>query len=605
MKNFVFVFLLFATQLFAAQPATFTNVITAVTPAADKVGFHFWTGLPDTNGDGCLDMYTASHGEDELSLMLLQSTNNGRCLGTFAKAENSISKFTQPVPTDPRCTSRNQFANIYGNPDGLPSFICQDRDNGSAAAYKVTGLNGKVPVYGPKISGCRKAQCIAADINGDGVFEFVYAGFINNLAGVLMYSFSNSIIPAGSLQIVFDVDNDGYPDIVRPYERGYFSYRPATNSMVWVANKFPLPTFAAFVTSAHTVPLDYDNDGDLDLYVGQGHYTIAEGPQKAFYPHMYRNDNGTFVEVTVAAGLAVPGLLKNDTYFTTYGTSLSADMNGDGYQDIVFGAESRADTDAGNTIVILLNNGNGTFTVDRTNKFGGFTASNNTAGRPFIAVGDYNNDGKVDLSKTHGYTGCLKAATSCPHSSTALFRNTTSNGNHWLRVRAQGLTTDGFHSRVRVRLAGTNQILGSQQVGIVSVNASNLLPHFGLGAATRVDVDVYFPHGGPVVTVEDVAVDQDIIVRRNGEVVLGYTPGTNPLDVLANEDVDPTDPPDDPPPPPPPVLPTYAELQAQVSALQTQVTTLQAQLAEALAAKTLLEEKQDILAEIHVLSSGN
>jgi hypothetical protein len=220
--------------------------------------------------------------------------------------------------------------------------------------------------------------------------------------------------------------------------------------------------------------------------------------------------------------MSAPGLLKNDYYFSLYGNSQAADVNLDGYVDIIYGSETRVDTEGSTQVALILNNGDGTFRVDRNTKFGNFTSEANSSGRPWVNTGDFDNDGRIDLIKTHTYSSRM-------HESVGLFRNIVANGNHWLRVRVQGQTSDGLHARIVIRKPGSSEIIASQQVGVFTSNLSNLIPHFGLGSNGAVDIDVYFPNGGPTHTFSNIAADQDVIVRLDGTVVQHYQPGTSLL----------------------------------------------------------------------------
>jgi hypothetical protein len=138
---------------------------------------------------------------------------------------------------------------------------------------------------------------------------------------------------------------------------------------------------------------DYDNDGDLDLYVTQGNML---GPGKtlkdAVYPpkgplgdRLFRNDlvinaDGTrtlrFTDVTTASGIDL----------TSYGMGVVAgDVDNDGFVDIYRTALSGG--------VLLHNNGNGTFT-DITRKAGVPNPGGWGVSAAFV---DYDRDGWLDL----------------------------------------------------------------------------------------------------------------------------------------------------------------------------------------------------------------
>ena len=119
---------------------------------------------------------------------------------------------------------------------------------------------------------------------------------------------------------------------------------------------------------------DFDNDDDLDLYLVQGNSLSpsAESPPKN---RLYRNDNGTFVDITEAANVGNTG----------YGLgAVAADYNGDGNRDLYI-------TNLGKN-VLYRNNGDGTFT-DVTEQA--------QVGCPLLsasaAFADIDRDGDLDL----------------------------------------------------------------------------------------------------------------------------------------------------------------------------------------------------------------
>ena len=92
---------------------------------------------------------------------------------------------------------------------------------------------------------------------------------------------------------------------------------------------------------------DYDNDGDLDIFVG-----FSQHPNR-----LYRNDDGTFLEVGAAVGVA-----DNDvTRAAAWG-----DYNGDGHMDLFVGFVSRE----GSWNRLYKNEGNGERFTDVTEAAG-------------------------------------------------------------------------------------------------------------------------------------------------------------------------------------------------------------------------------------------
>ncbi|MCB0476297.1 MAG: VCBS repeat-containing protein, partial [Flavobacteriaceae bacterium] len=134
--------------------------------------------------------------------------------------------------------------------------------------------------------------------------------------------------------------------------------------------------------------LDYDLDGDLDIYLlnhavhTQESFGRADLRNKRSYEtgdRLLRNDNGKFTDVSEQAGIygGVNG----------YGLGLAvADFNMDGYPDIYVGNDFHEDD------YYYLNNGDGTFTESLRNYFGHttrFSMGNDVA--------DINHDGRPDL----------------------------------------------------------------------------------------------------------------------------------------------------------------------------------------------------------------
>lgn len=131
---------------------------------------------------------------------------------------------------------------------------------------------------------------------------------------------------------------------------------------------------------------DFDGDGKADLAVIANPLTPPNTMSI-----LLGNGDGTFaVKSTVALG--PPGLLV-----TSYSAAL-ADFNGDGRADIALSLLGVTESgQPSNSIQILLNNGDGTFTAGQTIPL---DSSSN------IATGDFNHDGIADLVVEDAATGC-------------------------------------------------------------------------------------------------------------------------------------------------------------------------------------------------------
>jgi len=123
--------------------------------------------------------------------------------------------------------------------------------------------------------------------------------------------------------------------------------------------------------------LDYDSDGDIDLYFISGAYAPGVEQQEIPRNRLYRNDgNWRFTDVTEAAGVGDPGF--------SLGVA-AADYDNDGDQDLYvnnYGPNR-----------LYRNNGDGTF-VDVTDQAGVGNGAQMGAGTNFL---DIEGDGDLDL----------------------------------------------------------------------------------------------------------------------------------------------------------------------------------------------------------------
>ena len=513
---------------------SFSNVTVDVIDVAPQVVFHFWAGMPDVNGDGCFDVFVGAHEDSVDSAMYLHDNVGGACQGTFTHFADD-DNYSQESPQTPRITSRYMFGNWYNHPEGLWSYYGHDVDGNPGARYVLSADSGygDNPSYLAKDYGCYDSNsiCIPLDVTGDGDIEFVINSFddntplsrqiVNALDGAIEYpSDVARDDDYGTSYVVFDVNNNGFPEVILTHAGGYFQYSESTNNWSWVSGVFTNPissdeTYST--TNNHEVALDYDRDGDIDIWSGRGVY--GDDAEMAFVLSR-NNGDGTFTDVSSAAGLDSLEV-ESESYWTTYGNSVVADLNLDGYPDILISGESY-----GNNVIIMMNDGDGTFTVDRTVAFGQSYVDG--SGKPWVNTADYDGDGLIDVVKTHEPIGDN-------HASVALFKNTVAVSNHWLRVRVRGFgqNTDGLHTRVTFLEPGTNNILSHYQVGAFTTGYQNLVTHAGVGEFDRVDLLVEYPHEGPSYRFENIAADQDVIVFHDGGIIEGYSPG-QPIPLSAN-----------------------------------------------------------------------
>lgn len=123
--------------------------------------------------------------------------------------------------------------------------------------------------------------------------------------------------------------------------------------------------------------IDYDGDGDMDIYFANSAATKAYPPAKSLKGVLYRNDSGVFTDVTVQAGVAADGLFA-------MGVAVG-DYDNDGDPDLYVTGYDRS--------ILYRNNQDGTFT-DVTSKGG---VANRGKWGSSAAWFDYDKDGLLDL----------------------------------------------------------------------------------------------------------------------------------------------------------------------------------------------------------------
>lgn len=229
---------------------------------------------------------------------------------------------------------------------------------------------------------------------------------------------------------------------------------------------------------------DYDNDGDMDVYVT----SIIDSINV-----LYRNDgNLEFERIVVEPEEAA----KKFTYNATWG-----DLNNDGTLDLFVAVVSTRDSALGHGLsfrenLLFMNWGDGTFA--RVTE-----GSIITDGAQATVANDMDNDGDLDLVITHGNLA--------PPFLTYIYRN-EGNRNHWLNFTCEGTSSNrsGIGTRIRVKATIRGKAVWmtrelTQENGIHACNGARL--HFGLGDAGKADSVVIRWPLGDVDTYVDIQAD--------------------------------------------------------------------------------------------------
>lgn len=362
----------------------------------------------------------------------------------------------------------------------------------------------------------------AGDLNGNGYNDLLIG---NGSANSFMYaandgaSYSEVYYPAyifSQRTNMADIDNDGHLDAFSCHDVGLSKpYRNPGNGGPVVEDQSLIQQVTSVGGNYASIFVDYDNDGDPDLYITKCRSGAPVGdPQRINL--LYRNNgDGTWTEVGAAAGIndgaqswsTVFEDFDNDGDFDAFivnHTDLNRFMinNGDGtFTDIIattgiaagdLGAwESQgADFDNDGFVDIFSEVGGGMY---RNN--GNLTFTNINLPVDEGAIGDLNNDGWLDYQI----------------GSTVYMNN--GGTNHWIKVALQGIISNNNGIGSRLWLYGswgvqTREIRSGQ--GFSHMNT--LQGHFGIGQATSIDSLVIEWPSGMRTVLENPAIDQLHIV---------------------------------------------------------------------------------------------
>ena len=237
---------------------------------------------------------------------------------------------------------------------------------------------------------------------------------------------------------------------------------------------------------------DYDNDGYLDIIVTNFQDQTTS---------LYRNTHdGFFFDVTFTSGIG-----EQTLPYLEWGVDLF-DFDNDGDLDI-FTANGHVDDNIeqfdpigtyNQQNQLFRNNGNGTFS-DSSNMAGpGLLIKTVSRGAAF---GDYDNDGDIDILVTN------------VNQPPILLRNDGGNKNNWLMIKTVGVKSnrDGIGARITISAGGKMQIREIKS-GSSFLCQSDMRAFFGLGKSDMIDlVEIRWP-SGIVEKIEKVKINQIITI---------------------------------------------------------------------------------------------
>ena len=312
------------------------------------------------------------------------------------------------------------------------------------------------------------------DFNNDGFLDFYRGGYVSNNSQLIV-SVPDATQPGGrGFDLVWqgdgryvrsvtsaDYDEDGDLDV---YTAAYFLQNNALYQNQRNGQPFPF-TNAGLNESGHSVGAqwgDLDNDGDLDLFLGN--FAHSGNPES----RVFRNEGP-------GGSYAMADIGQRGVFFReSWASPALGDYDNDGNLDLFLSAFGPPGYSSSDTSALFRN------TPDSGGpNFGDVTSAQGLGG---LYVGndkwvDYDDDGDLDLV-----------------AGGKLFRNSPGNANSWLKVDLGG-DANSIGAIVKVTAGGTTR---TRQVesGNGEARFSPLLIHFGLGSqAGPVDVEITWLDG--------------------------------------------------------------------------------------------------------------
>jgi hypothetical protein len=432
----------------------FVDVISAY-PGLDDFGSGNSVAWIDYDNDGDLDLSVGAGANNINRLFLNRITENGTV--SFDSVDN-------PLIANPN-TTRGLGWGIFNPGDLCPDLyqgapytanVMLDNSCGSVVDVTKTVTAGTAD----ETNGIR-----VVDFDGDGKLDIhelrphAPDRLLRNLGNWQFQEMPASAISIGegSFDAAWgDVDGDGDQDV--------YVTRQASQPNVLLRNDG-----GGVFTDVTTAPLaitdssagaswgDYDNDGDLDLFVTN--WLTAN--------HLFRNEGSfNFTDVT-GAGMGVERRGQSAVW---------GDLNNDGWLDLYVANQGDS-----NQLWLNVPDGQGGRTLEDVT----YPAVANLGPSTGVAFADYDQDGDLDI-----YVGAHLGRNT-------LLRNEIAPGNHWLEVKLAGTQSNASAIGCRLtvvagdltmhREVGANNGMWSQEP---------TLQHFGLGSCVGpVHLTVRWPSG--------------------------------------------------------------------------------------------------------------
>lgn len=441
------------------RDGTFTDV--TVEAGVARTGWGQGVCAGDYNNDGFEDLFVTYWGE----CALWHNHGNGK----FTDVAKNAGVTTNPGNGQMRWNTGCAFVD-YDKDGHLDLFVANYIDfDPKTAPLPESGpclYKGIMVACGPP--GLKGGKNILFHNNGDGTFTDV-----SDKSGILRTPGTY-----GLGVLVSDFDNDGWPDI--------YVANDSTSSALYKNNHD-----GTFTDVAIEAGVAYSPDGKPQAGMGvtaadyncDGLFDVAKTNFAGDTSSLYRNQGKLFFEdQTFQAGLG------RNTRFLGWGISF-LDFDNDGWADLIVTnghvypevGETSVESGYRERKVLYRNLGNGRFAD--VSMDGGPGILEQAPGRG-CAVGDFNNDGRLDV------------LVNCVNDVPQLLRCDGAPKNNWLLVKAVGVKSNrsGIGARIYCSTPRHRQ-MDEVRSGSSYISQSDLRVHFGLGAATAADLEVHWPSG--------------------------------------------------------------------------------------------------------------